>query len=459
MIRSSRYTLCSFTFLCVVLLLQGCVNNNPPDTDGLYDIFTADGVNIKMRRYRPTPEAEFRQNGTPIVLFPGFLFNNNLFNARTPPERQRAYSTLKLPQTLAPWAVGDPYIENDHMRYYSFAHYLWTQGYDVWLSQYRGHGRGAFKSQRGSPISNMDVLAALDVPPAIDKVIEVTGKSPFIGGHSTGGMVCYMYLQGITIDTSIFPSQGYVPHVQSDPRLVAERNAKIRGFVGFDPAGELQLITRNLLNNPITWAALSTELFIDLDGILGDRIEPLLPPAINVTVIEVVFGIISILDELLSPILPETVNIFGALNMWEVNKTNRFVEDYLARKVLASFDLASVAQYADWGINVTQREYWNNGQLEKIDNPGPKVEGDGYYYYNENMHKMSVPAISVFSESSSLVDTNFLVRNLFESKTPHPMDVWHEIPDSAHVDIVFSEDAPTIVFPLLGNWLDELTSP
>ncbi len=45
-------------------------------------------------------------------------------------------------------------------------------------------------------MTSLDTWAIYDTRAAIRKVYEVTGKHPVIGGHSTGGLVSYVYLQG-----------------------------------------------------------------------------------------------------------------------------------------------------------------------------------------------------------------------------------------------------------------------
>ncbi len=68
----------------------------------------------------------------------------NEYLAHTPPELKDLYD-LQLPSDIAEWAVGDGRIQQDPMLYYSLAYYLWKQGYDVWLVNYRGTGVGEMK--------------------------------------------------------------------------------------------------------------------------------------------------------------------------------------------------------------------------------------------------------------------------------------------------------------------------
>ena len=153
--------------------------------DGLYTVQADDGVALKMRRYRPSEEAPFRDGHQPVVLFSGILTNMNEFLTHTPDERKDAYAGMTLPEPVADWAKNDPYIAAD-------------PGYEFydWLVNYRGTGRGEFKSERGSLMNTLDIWGILDTAPCIQKVHEVTGIDPYIGGHSTGGFACHAYLQG-----------------------------------------------------------------------------------------------------------------------------------------------------------------------------------------------------------------------------------------------------------------------
>src|SRR5690606_31210443 len=121
----------------------------------------------------------------------------------------------KLPADAPAWAMNDPVIQQDNLKYHSLSHYLYLRGYDVWTANYRGVGRGHFASDHGTFNTNLDVWCALDYPAAVDKVRSVTGKKPVIGGHSTGGLCAYLYLQGITMDAAILAQGQYVPHITS----------------------------------------------------------------------------------------------------------------------------------------------------------------------------------------------------------------------------------------------------
>lgn len=440
----------------VIALLQGCAQENL-DSDGLYVATTEDQIEIKLKRYRPSPELDFKTS-QPVLLFPAFMMNMNGFLGHTPAERAIGYSEMVLPESLAAWAVDDPFVAVDPMRYHSFAHYLWTQGYDVWLGNFRGTGRGDFKSDRGAIYSNIDVLAAFDVPAAVDKVVEVTGRWPVIGGHSTGGMATYAYLQGVTLNAETFIEGGYIPHLVSDPALVVERNANIPAYIGIDPAGEMPLSFMDFfMDIPIFWNLINSPLYINLDWLLGDILEPIFPIAVNAAITELAFGTVGYFDRMWPTFINEDYNFFAVLHYWAADKTSRYVEDYILRTSVSGGSLGILSQYGDWGVHKTVREGWNNG-VENQDlsvSPEPS-DDDGYYYYTDNMYKMSVPAVAVFSDFSSLVDTENMVGTLFDSKTKHSSDHWFELPDSGHVDLTMNNDAPTGMYPPIGKWLKQL---
>ncbi len=148
---------------------------------------TADGVTLRMKRYA-------REGTQPVLLVHGFFGNGLEFDL---PHR-------------------------DH----NLALYLAERGYDVWISSFRGCGREPYRCGVGDRRHSVDHLAALDAPALVDKVRESTGRRPIWIGHSMGGMVLYMYLQGVR------PEDGDGElRVALDPELAQERNRGILGGI------------------------------------------------------------------------------------------------------------------------------------------------------------------------------------------------------------------------------------
>ena len=152
-----------------------------------HEFTTPDGVTLRVKRYA-NPE------GTPVVFFHGF--NGNGFEFDLP--RQG----------------------------YNMAVFLARRGYDVWITHFRGCGVEPYRCDDGNWAHSIDTLAIFDAPTLIDNVSRITGKKPFWIGHSMGGMVLYMYLQGVRFEGD--PGEF---HVVSDPALVEERNSKLAGGI------------------------------------------------------------------------------------------------------------------------------------------------------------------------------------------------------------------------------------
>jgi len=418
-------------------------------TDGMYAAVTEDGITLMMRRYRPTPDAVFNEGAQPILLMPGILCNMYEFLPHTPASREKAYSDIKLPDPIADWAYGDPYIEEDPMLYYSIAHYLWLKGYDPWFGNYRGTGYKEFKSETGPWSTTLDTWALYDTPAFIEKVTEVTGKAPIIGGHSTGGLVSYIYLQGACF------GEGENPHVQSDPSLAAERNKAIKGFIALDPAG-VPPLPKWLDLRPL-WALVGEPLYLPLGLYWNEAVNALKPAALDddvVLTLEMVIDKMRILDNLFG----KYIDLFGYLAMVNSNNLDPHVADFSFRYAFPdSTFIRGLGQYFDFGMNNTIREFWKNGgrKMYPIIGPKPKPD-DGYYYCTENMDKVAVPTIAILSESDSLVNAENIIQDLMEAKTPNENDEYYIIEGTAHIDVPMGIKGPIEIFPLIGAWLDKI---
>ena len=79
------------------------------------------------------------------------------------------------------------------------------------------------------------------------------------------------------------------------------------------------------------------------------------------------------------------------------------------------------------------REFWKNGFLNKLRSRPPKPSfWDSYYYYSDNMDKITVPFISFLADSEGdlldLVDADQIIRDFMNGKTEHDNDIHHMIP-------------------------------
>ncbi len=436
---------------------------NTSQATNLYgDVYTArtdDGITIKLLRYHP-PGQTANIQAQPVLLFPGILCNMEEFMQHTPAKLKNLYSEENiLPSNLANWAKDDTMIKQDPMLYYSLAYYLWKKGYDVWLINYRGTGIGDMKSDVGLWRASLDTWAIYDTKAAILKVYSVTGKHPIIGGHSTGGLVSYVYLQGTEFKKT-WLCYFHVPwckRVVSESGLVKERNGEIEGpqtvlgVVALDPAMIPPL--PQSLDKWVNWALLDPPIYVDLRKLIG-----LLQK--NNTV----WNYSLMTTEDLNRAIYDAGENYGKyseflkdLMMMNPNDLNGDLTDFLIRYVADSFYTQMFAQYGDFGLRHTVREYFENGgRGYLVEPPKPGPGHDGYYYYIKNMYKIRVPFITILSQSDSLVAANEVIKDLMEAKTHNSLDEYYIIDGTAHVDLPFGLKAPSEIFPKIGSWLEKV---
>ncbi|PKN51845.1 MAG: hypothetical protein CVU55_10390 [Deltaproteobacteria bacterium HGW-Deltaproteobacteria-13] len=475
-----------FTNLFIVMMVMVCglvmapgvsqASGVPLNAGGIYNTTADDGSKIFLYRYAPytTETPKFRTSGTPVVIFTGICMNMNQYLSSTPSDMKDAYSGVYVPpvDSAPDWVLNwnkkdyEPYIKSDKMRYYSLAHYLWLQGFDPWLVNYRGTGRSPVKSTAANPnsITTLDTWATLDVPAAIAKVKSVTGKKMFIGGHSTGGLVAYNYLQGAYLDYGMINTAGakkayyqlnyalgIMPHVKASAALAKTRNADIKGFIGLDPAGVPALPA--LLDDPLIWTLVGTKLFLPLDNI-SDNLISLFPEKELVGLLEGVFGMLNSVAAGNSALN----NFFDYLNFWVVEDMDPCLEDWTVRYSIGGASLRGFGHYMDMGLHNTLREHYLNGSenyLSKLFTGGstPNPGRDGYYYFSENMSRMTVPLIVFSSSTGSLVSPEATYEFIISKKSPTAYDEWYVLGGTGHFDLAMGKRMPTTVFPQLGDWL------
>ncbi len=116
-------------------------------------------------RFTVTRYKAHRPDSPPIMLAPGFGMS-----------------------TLAFHSAGDT----------SFAEYLYNQGYDVWLLDYRASDRLEASLEQ----FDLDDLAQSDFPDAIETVYHATGRKVRIVAHCVGSLTMQMALLAGTINTT-----------------------------------------------------------------------------------------------------------------------------------------------------------------------------------------------------------------------------------------------------------------
>jgi pimeloyl-ACP methyl ester carboxylesterase len=410
----------------------------------IYWAHTMDGADLALWRYRPDPESPLRKGAQPVILMPGMACNFEFFDVHTP---EGVEYDEELPGDLAPWAEDDPYLLSDPMRYYSLAYYLWSQGYDVWLANYRGQGRDEVRSSGASGYA-IDELGIYDMPAIITRVRELTGRKPVWAGHSMGGVMSYMYLEGARFENMSDPNS----RVISDPALAAERNngkgkQALKGLISLDgpayPCGDFGWVFGALM-----WTALYIPYYFDLRPITAG-----LGSAVSSPVLALEKIMYEIWSSFGFPDLYNPLNLAFSLNPdnLDANITSFFVT-YAAD----GFSSRAVVQFLDACKNDKMREDYRNGFFRFwLWCPPTPFAGDGYYYYSDNLDKISLPSLVLVDATRDITDPKDVVA-VHEQKTRDPRDRCYVIPGTSHADIVLGLNAPTELFPKIGAWLQSL---
>jgi pimeloyl-ACP methyl ester carboxylesterase len=331
------------------------------------------------------------------------------------------------------------------MKYYSLAYYLWKQGYDVWSANYRGEGRNPVKSG-GAAGYAIDELGIYDMPAIISKVRGVTGQKPVWIGHSMGSNMAYMYLQGARFSTPFNPNS----HVISDAGLVTERNngsgtQALKAFVDLDgpviPGGSIPLLLR-----PLLWTALSMPLYLDLrpftatlGGIAADPI----------------MAMQSSLQWLWGSIGYPDLGLLNLALLINADNMDSNVSRYFFKYVLDGVSTRVLATFADSIINGKMREDYRNGFLNflLVSPPAPR-RGDGYYYYSDNLSKISLPSLVIADATRDITNPED-IKKFYDGKYRNSRDQYCVITGTAHVDLVMGKNAPTGLFPMIDTWLKQ----
>jgi pimeloyl-ACP methyl ester carboxylesterase len=381
-----------------------------------YTALTEDGVELAMKRYRPDEKAGFREKGQPVILMPGLACNFNLLDVHTPPGK--TYD-VQLPSRLASWARRDPYIRKDPMRYYSMAHYLWLQGYDVWLANYRGAGREPYMSGGAETAYTASDCGVYDLPALVEKVYEVTKKHPVWGGHSMGAAMAYIYLEGATYVA------GDRTRVVFDPALAAERNGgdgkqSLKGFLDFDGT---MAAAGSPADNLVDTSSLPA--YMDLRPMTATLAEDWAEPTYNI--LKWIWSLYQMLG------YPD----LGLLNMLLVENPNDLDPNVYAYMMTYAGDGISGGLLAGFMGNM------------QGDNTGAQTA------YADNLAKITLPALVVADGTNDLTNPED-IHKIYVGKTRNPADAFITITNAAHADLVLGLSAPTTLYPEIGKWLRKL---
>ena len=114
---------------------------------------------------------------------------------------------------------------DSRLKPFSFARYLHSRGFDVWVGNMRNAGTPDFESETppGPNHWTVEDYAVDDFPALVDHVADITKKRPFLVGHSLAAWIMDGWLAGLEFNRF----GGVVPN----PIKAASRRLRIKGLV------------------------------------------------------------------------------------------------------------------------------------------------------------------------------------------------------------------------------------
>lgn len=352
-----------------------------------HEFVTADGLTLRLKRYA-------NPGGIPVLLSHGFGGNGFTFD---------------LPR------------ENRNM-----AVHLARDGFDVWVSSFRGCGREPYRSDEGDWRYSMDHLAVFDAPALVDGVASVTGKRVVWIGHSMGGLVLYMYLQGARFENG--------NTVVSDPGLVAERRRLLLGgaTLGASPVSSWPI------DDP------------DHKGVNRANNRRRLKSYIQILLVK----------EEVAPRAHRTGSrsrlLRGHPRLVAAITRSPFVAGAYYR---ANTDRDTTAALARWGTDDASAGMWVQRLVSVLDGDllqyPPSDPSARPYDYAENMALITLPIL--FMTGDRDFSPTSVERHGYGSVSSE-MKKFVRLPSYGHIDMLIGSNAYRDVFPKISDWIRMLAT-
>jgi pimeloyl-ACP methyl ester carboxylesterase len=348
-----------------------------------HEFTTPDGLTLRLKRYA-------NPDGIPILLCHGF--SGNGFDFDLPRENR------------------------------NLAVHLAGEGYDVWVSSFRGCGREPFISDGGDWRHSIDTLAIYDAPTLLDGIVGVTGKKAFWIGHSMGGEVLYMYLQGVRFEDGI--------RVVSDPMLVKAHQENLIGGVtiGSPPAfwWQPEHPVHKVIKSKIGTAALKSIIQIIR------RKEETSPRIYKIG------GRQRLFDDHPRVIMALSRGPCGAVAYHRANT------DKETTTSLGKWGTDHVSA----GMQVQLLEGLLNGNFRQHLPAGSSVEP---YDYTEHMHLVSLPILFLTGDRD--VANPAAIKRYGYERVTSDMKKFVVLSGYGHTDLVMGRNVERDVYPLLSDWI------
>lgn len=169
---------------------------------------------------------------------------------------------------------------------------LADEGISIYLFEQRGHGESPYRAGRGQKFGYREYLN-VDLPAAIDFVLEQSGDLPFfIGGHSLGGHMASIIagrmgeqVNGLLHLACGFPYAGFYPgKVGAGVRIIAQLVPVITALLGYFPGEKLGFGGREYRQLMMDWRCWALKGGYDFPSVSGveDVIASYTGPALSI---------------------------------------------------------------------------------------------------------------------------------------------------------------------------------
>lgn len=354
----------------------------------LHEFVTADGLTLRLKRYA-------NPGAFPVLLTHGFGGNG---------------FTLDLPREGRNMAV-----------------YLAREGYDVWVSSFRGCGREPYQSDGGDWRWSMDHLAVYDAPALVDGIVGETGMRPFWVGHSMGGLVLYMYLQGARFEDG--------NAVVSDHALVEKHHENLVGGVTLGAA----TVFCWPYNDP------------DSVGLPTEASRKRVKSWVEVL----------LLKEEVSPRISRYKGPDGTL------ERHPRVVMAATRSILiagaynrANTDKDATTSLARWGTSDVSTGMWVQRAISLVDGHlrqyPPSHPNVTPYDYAENMPLITLPILFI---TGDMDHSPAVVERYAYGRVSSEMKEFVELPGYGHIDMLMGRYVERDVYPLISDWIASAAGP
>jgi len=320
---------------------------------------------------------------------------------------------------------------------HNLAHYLHGAGFDVWLPNLRSHGRPPFRSKcSGKWDWSIDDHALRDLPALIDMVTEQTGQTPYYIGHSMGGMMLLMYLQGAQLE----PDSPRV--TQSD----AARDLRHKQLAGAITLGSPVLLKWRS-GGGLRWLSqmIDTRMLMRLFG--GHYWLRNLLTMLGYAPTRRLLGEIAgsprlhwiSLRKLLSGPVGQANKLLSKGHIWHPdNMTDEIFRSALS-KTMEHCCAKVLVQFLDWIAHGTFREFPHRG-------------AGALHDYAAGLGRVELPLLMVTGQHDHFVDQQVLQRLGFAPLASADKSLVI-LPNTGHADILYGRHSPATVYPMLVAWI------